>query len=577
MKKINQIILPLCLVFSLFSCGKSFLEQKPQAQITEDQLLTTKAVNNTLIGAYGLVNGNINGTWGNYSSAPSQWLFGEVAADDAHKGSNNSDQSPMNDIELHKVLPNNDNLPTMWNNYYEGVIRCNLTLKLLAQLQAADQNDKFTDEQALSIEAQARFLRAHYYFFMTRVFGNEIPYIDESITETSQAASVANDVDITPKIEDDLKFAVANLTYDKPNGEAGRVDKYAAESYLGKFYLYQKKYDQALPLLKDVITQKPALTTIPFTDNFDVNKENGPGSIFAAQNLVNADGSGDNANVGDMLAGLYGSAPVTCCGFFQPSIDLVNAYKVDAKGLPYLDPADYRTEVYKSDLGLDTAKKRVYKVDQTLRVDPRLDYTVGRRGVPYKDWGIFPGDDWMREPAFGGPFVSKKQMINKADFGANSVSGTSQITGLNVNIIRLADVYLMAAECAAQTGELAYALARVNDVRNRAALLPALKIDGKPAANYLVKPYPSFANADYAMKAIEMERRLELALEGHRFYDLVRWGTAKSVIESYQKFESDFVSASRAITFEDRDKIFPIPQQQIDRSGGVLKQNAAGQ
>lgn len=577
MKKINQIIIPLCLMFALFSCGKGFLETSPKGQITDDQLPTTKAVNNALVAAYGLVNGNINGTWGNYSSAPSQWLFGEVASDDAHKGSSNADQSPMNDIELHKVIPSNDNLPTMWNNYYEGVIRCNFTLKMLAQLQASDLSDKFTDEEAKVIEAQAKFLRAHYYFFMIRVFGNEIPYIDESITKTADAASVANDVDITPKIEEDLKFAAENLTYEKPNGEVGRVDKYAAESYLGKLYLYEKKYDQALPLFKDVISKKPALTTIPFTDNFDVNKENGPGSIFAAQHIVNPDGSGDNGNVGDMLAGFYGSAPVSCCGFFQPSVDLVNAYKVDANGLPILDPVDYRKNPEKSDLGLSGDAKKNYKVNQALRVDPRLDYTVGRRGVPFKDWGIFPGDDWIREAAFAGPFLSKKQMIDKADFGGNTVPGTEQITGLNVNIIRLADVYLMAAECAAQTNDLGYALARVNDVRKRAALLPGKKIDGKPAAAYAVNPYPSFRDKNYAMKAIETERRLELALEGHRFYDLVRWGTAKSVIESYQNFEKDFVSASRTLTFEKKDEIFPIPQQQIDRSGGVLKQNAAGQ
>lgn len=576
MKKINQIIIPLCLMFALFSCGKGFLESTPKAQITDDQLLTTKAVNNALVGAYALVNGNINGTWGNYSTAPSQWLFGEVAADDAHKGSSNADQSPMNDIELHKVNPTNDNLPTMWNNYYEGVIRCNLTLRLLAKVQATDQDDKFSDEEAKLIEAQAKFLRAHYYFFLIRVFGNEIPYIDESITSTADAAKVPNDADITPKIEQDLQFAVTNLTYDKPGGQAGRVDKYAAESYLGKVYLYEKKYDQALPLFKDVITRKPALTSIPFTDNFDVNKENGPGSIFAAQHLINPDGSGDNGNVGDMLSGFYGNAPVNCCGFFQPSVDLANAYKVDANGLPYLDPADYRANPYKSDVGLSGSAKENYKVDQNLRVDPRLDYTIGRRGVPFKDWGIFPGDAWIREAAFGGPFVSKKQMIDKADFGGNSVPGTPQITSLNVNIIRLADVYLMAAECAAQTNDLTYALNRVNDVRKRAALLPALKIGGTPAAKYLVKTYPSFASKEYAMKAIEMERRLELALEGHRFYDLVRWGIAKTVIESYQKFETNYVSASQPLTFEDRDKIFPIPQQQIDRSGGVLQQNIAG-
>lgn len=574
MKNKYFVIILLLSVFVIISCGKSFLETTPKAQITEEQIITTKGVEQALIGAYGLLNGNINGTWGNYSSGPSQWLFGEVAADNAHKGSTNQDQSPMNDIELHKVISTNDNLPTMWRNYYEGIIRCNLTLSLLAKVQAADQNDKFSDERATEIQAEARMLRGHYYFFLRRVFA-KIPYIDESITNTADAAKVPNNTDVYPKIEEDLKFAVANLSYEKPLGEAGRVDKYAAESYLGKVYLYQKKYAEALTLFKDVITRKPKLMTISFLDNFDVHKENGPGSIFAAQNIINADGSGDNGNVGDMLSGLYGTAPVSCCGFFQPSVDLVNAYKVGANGLPLLD-GSYRDNPYKSDLGLTGAAKTNYKVDKTIKFDPRVDYTVGRRGVPYKDWGIFPGDAWMRDPSFAGPFVSKKQMINKADFAGNTASGAEQITSLNTNIIRLADVYLMAAECAVHTGDIPYALARVNDVRNRAAELPPIEVDGSPVAAYNVKPYPSFPNADYAMKAIEFERRLELALEGQRFYDLVRWGIAKTVLESYQDFEKKYVSAAQTITFEDKDTIFPIPQQELDRAPGILEQNIAG-
>lgn len=563
-------LLFLSILFIILSCGKNFLDTKPQGTISPDQLTTTKGVEAALIGAYGLMNGNISGTWDNYSSAPSQWLFGEVAADNAHKGSANQDQSTMNDIELHKPNSANDQLPAMWANYYEGVIRCNTTLSLLNQVQSGSSDDKFSATRAKQIEAEAKMLRAHYYFYLRRVFQN-IPYIDEIIA-TPDAAKVKNNVEVYPKIEADLQFAVANLDYTKPLGDVGRADKLAAESYLGKVYLYQKKYAEALTLFKDVIAHKPALNTMDFRNNFTIKGENGPEAIFVDENIINPDGSGDNANVGDMLSGFYGTAPVNCCGFFLPSIDLVNAYKTDANGLPLLD-GSYRINPYVSDLGLSGAAKENYSVNQGLSFDPRLDYTVGRRGVPYRDWGIFPGDAWMRDPAFGGPFVTKKQMIDKADFPGNTVVGGEYITSLDVNIIRLADVYLMAAECAIETGDLAYALNRVNDVRNRAAALPALLVNGTSAANYNIKPYPSFPNADYARSAVRFERRLELALEGQRFFDLVRWGTAKQVLESYMAFEKTYVTASATINFTDRDKIFPIPQQEIDRAPGILTQN----
>lgn len=554
----------------MVGCSDDFLNRSPQGQLTDEQVSNTKAVEWALIGAYGLMNGNRDGTWGNYGSAPSQWLFGEVAGDNAHKGSELADQAVMFDIERHTAISVNEHLSTMWNNYYEGITRCNATLRSLQQVQAGD-GDRFSDQRAAEIEAEAKMLRGHYYFFLWRVFKN-IPYIDETLS-TTEAAQVPNNVDVLPKIEADFQFAVQNLPEDKPLGEVGRSDRTAARAYLGKVYLYQKKYTEALTLFKEVIAARPNLVTIPFLNNFDVNTENGPETIFAAQHAINPNGGGDNANVGDMLGGLYGSAPANCCGFFNPSFDLVNSFRVTANGLPMLD-GSYRTNPYKSDFGLTGAAKTNFEADRNLAVDPRLDYTVGRRGVPYKDWGIMPGDDWLRDPAFSGPFVAYKHMIDQADFPGNTQSGgVNYVTSLDVNIIRLADVYLMAAECAAETGDLAYALARVNDVRNRAANLPVKTVGGTPVAAYNVQPYPSFPNKEYALDAIRMERRLELALEGHRFFDLVRWGIAKETLESYSAFEGSIIAAYLGLTFSERNHQFPIPQEQIDRSGGALVQN----
>ncbi|MFD1770209.1 RagB/SusD family nutrient uptake outer membrane protein [Sphingobacterium suaedae] len=567
MKKNNLYIAILSTCIALSSCSKDFLEKNPQAQLPQDQITNNEGVEALLLGAYGILNGNVSGTWGNYASAPSQWLFGEVASDNAHKGSEETDQPNMNLIELLRPNPANDNLSTMWQVYFEGVMRCNTTLRVLKEDQNGDKT--ISSARATEIEAEARMLRGHYYFYLWRVFRN-VPWVDENVS-IDDAKVLSNEVDIYPKIVEDLKFAAESLPLEKINGEKGRMDQTSAKAYLGKVYLYDKKYDLALPLFKDVIGAKD-ITTMPFQNNFNVETEDGPEALLVAKHAINPNGSGDNANVGDMLSGLYGTSPVGCCGFYQPSIDLVNAYKVNEDGLPYLD-GSYQQSPYKSDMGLAEDDKETYKVDQTLRIDPRLDYTVGRRGVPYLDYGIMPGDAWIRMASYAGPFVGIKTMINKSQFAAHAVPGEAYITGLDVNIMRLADVILMAAECAIEQGDLQTALAYVNAIRVRAAKLPHKQINGKDAANYQVKPYPSFPSADYARKAVYMERRLELALEGHRFYDLVRWGLAKETIEKYSAFEGGLLPAFKGIVFNTHNAYFPIPQSEIDRSSGALIQN----
>ncbi len=568
MKRLNSII---CAIFigTLISCSGDFLERVPQGELITAQLESPDGVEATLVGAYALLNGNVSGTWGSYSAAPSQWLFGEVAADNAHKGSNNGDQPNMNQIELHQSISTNDNLAIMWNRYYEGIARCNNAIRLLNAVQSGS-GEKLSDQRATEVIAEARMLRGHYYFFLKRVFVN-LPYVDEN-TPTIDAITIPNDSDVYPQIEADFRFAVDNLPVEKPRGEVGRMDKIAAQAYLGKLLLYLNRHSEALPLFEAVMSARPAITSLPFTDNFDITRENGPESILAVQHAINPDGSGHNANVGDMLGGLYGNAPVNCCGFFQPTFDLVNAYKVNSAGLPLLD-GSYRDNPYRSDFGLSGSAKENYTVDQTIAFDPRLDYTVGRRGVPYRDWGMMPGDGWIRDPAFAGPFVGVKHMVEQSQFSSHTQQGEPWVTGLNVNIIRLADVYLMAAECHIEAGNLGAALNLVNAIRERAAQLPGKQVGGAPAGAYNVQPYPSFPNANYAHDAVRFERRLELAMEGHRFYDLVRWGIAKEVLESYSSFEGEILSAYRNLVFQPRNEYFPIPQEQLDRSQGALRQN----
>jgi starch-binding outer membrane protein, SusD/RagB family len=195
---------------------------------------------------------------------------------------------------------------------------------------------------------------------------------------------------------------------------------------------------------------------------------------------------------------------------------------------------------------------------------------------------VVPGNGWIRNAATGSPFVTYKTMVDQADFGAYTQSGVPYVTAQNVNIIRLSDVYLMAAECAVETNDLPDALTWVNAVRKRAATLPPVLTGyGHPAAEYKVEPYPSFPSQDYARNAVRFERRLELALEGQRFFDLVRWKIAKTTLESYHNFEKNYTAAASgsggSYSFDDsKDDYMPIPQQEIDRGGGVLKPNGYG-
>ena len=218
-------------------------------------------------------------------------------------------------------------------------------------------------------------------------------------------------------------------------------------------------------------------------------------------------------------------------------------------------------------------------------VDPRLDFTVGRRGIPFLDWGIMRGKAWVRDQGNAGPYVYRKNMFKKSESGTYSTT-TGWATGINANnyrAYRLAHVLLWRAEVAVDEGDLAKATELVNLIRVRAAhkvvmgkcttyILPSqdgLAVDyNQPAANYLVSPYPTFPNADYARKAVRMEERLEFGMEGHRFFDLVRWGIAAEVINAYmdkdREFRSLFGGASPKTFTAGKNEYAPIPITQIE-------------
>lgn len=585
MRDLKNISFTVCAVLALgmASCSDEFLEQPAIGALSDDVIANQEGLEKLLVGTYGALDGSDFGGGAAYEKAADNWVYGSVAGGDASKGSFGGDQPAIDPIAKFQADASNGYFNSKWRASYEGVNRANAVLKLLPKVEG------LSDAVRKNIEGQARFLRGHYYFDLKKMFNN-VPWIDE----TSEGPNQPNDKDIWPMIEADFSFAYENLPTTQP--EAGRVNNWAAATYLAKTYLYQHKYTEASPLFTSIIAsgqtssgEKFGLLE-KFYDNFNPAVKNNKESVFAVQMTAN-DGTNSisNANQGGMLNHPYNS-PFRCCGFYQPTQNLVNSYKTNPQtGLPYLD--NWNTNPVKSDMGL-SSDDPFSPYEGTL--DPRLDWTVGRRGLPYLDWGHHPGAEWVRDQTYGGPYAPKKNIYWQ--FQEDEYSDQSSWapgSAINVLIIRYADVLLMAAETEANLGNLGLAREYVNQVRNRAANPAGLSYKYKnpsaplngfssvPAANYLIKDYSAadMGNKEDALKVIYFERRLELAMEGHRFFDLVRWGIAESELNAYFSYQGTVTSDVRGGKFvSGRSEYFPIPLRQIDLSVNsegvsVLKQN----
>lgn len=565
-----------CLV--LYACKKDFLERAPLGSLDPGTLSSPAGVKGLLIGAYSLLDG-YGGAGGGFATAASNWVFGGVTSDDAYKGSDPGDQADIVSIETYSSNSANPYYNDKWRHLYDAVQRSNDVLRVTAQVEG------LSDAEKAIIEGEAKFLRAHYHFEAKRIW-NMVPYIDETVTYGNGNFLVPNDKDIWPNIEADMKAAVASLPPTQP--AVGRANSWAAKAYLAKVYMYQKKFAEAKVLFDDVIANGitatgKKYTLVNFFDNFNPETKNSAEAVFSAQMSVNDNSGGNNGNWGDVLNFPYNGGPGGCCGFYQPSQSLVNSFRVDAAGLPLLD--NYNSVNVKNDQGLKTTDPFV---PETAALDPRLDLTVGRRGLPYLDWGLHPGNDWIRDQANGGPYAPMKNIYAKRQQEAYSDKSfwSSGITANNYTIIRFADVLLMSAEAEVEVGSLEKARELVNLVRARAANPagwvksyvdpkdPSKGYTTTPAANYKIGLYPSFGTKEFGRQAVRFERKLELAMEGHRFFDLVRYGTAAEELNKYISVEKSRRSYLNNATFtKGQDEYFPIPRNQIDLSKGTLKQN----
>ena len=569
-----------------YGCS-DFLESSsaPQGTLDQGSLATPAGVEGTLIGAYRALDctTRTNGNWG---CAASNWVFGSVASDDSYKGSDGTDQPPINDIEAyHWGTPNAESyLNVKWQQVYEGVVRANSTLRLLKQVVAA-QPTAMSAAQVAGIEGEALFLRAHYHFEAWRMWGR-IPYYREDDTDFRKP-NLTSDQVVTELLAD-LDAAIAKLPPTPRNSQKGRATSWTARAYKGRLQVYAGRFADAVTTLQAV----RASNVYKLQPSFDQvwsgfsEYQNGPETIFAYQASSNdGEPNGDNANWGERLNFPYSGSHFGCCGFNQPSQNLVNFYKVDAAGLP----------LALSNPGGWNASNANFVAGDLTPVDPRLDWTVGRHNVPFKDWGQYKCDPnpstcidqaWVRDPANGGPYGPKKNIHEKAS-GAEQLSGgwaPTQQNSVNIHLFRYADLLLLLAEALVETNDLPGALAIVNEVRTRAGATAqgpgtdratiAVPINSPSItwAVYRVGLYPAFPTQAYARDAIRAERRLELAMEGQRLFDLRRWNIAPATLNGYvngigggaERTRRLYLVSAEAVAA--KHNLYPIPQVQIDLS-----------
>jgi len=552
-------ILILLMTFSVIvSCSEDFTDIDPVGSLSDASLQNATGVDLLLTGTYSLLDGIRNGGPGaDWTKSGDNWWL-DVISDDAHKGSTDGDQADLYAIEIFDWGTTNPYFEGKWQALYAGVNRANGVIDLISK----SENPTDFDVE----HAQAKFLRAHYNFELTRMWEN-VSYVSEE-NYANNEFNQPNSGPLWSQIESDLDFAVNNLPSSRGGSysEAGRPIVSTAKAYLGKVQLYQSKFSEALSNLESVINSGDYALASDYFSNFRSDGENGPGAIFAIQ--FSADGGlSQQGNLGGTLN--FNIRAGLCCGFYQPSIDLANAFKTE-NGLPLLDT--YNQTDIANDYGINSDEAHT---PHTGPLDPRIDFTVGRRGIDLNGYGPNAGKDNVRA-AFGdisGPFVAKKNFYTAGDDTNIGTGGWGeQRSGINYHIIRYADVLLMAAEAAVETGNLEKARGYVNQVRQRAINSP--RADSSP--NYVIDTYnSSWTDANVARKAVRFERRLELGMEGHRLFDLRRWGTFVDVMNEYIANEARTITnyGQKSQAAQSKHLRLPIPLNAIDTSEGNLSQN----
>ena len=575
MKTTYKLISVISIIFGMTSCSDFLEEQVPQATLTQDEVKNPEYVDNVLISAYaGLV------TIEDMNASFSLWNY-DTRSDDAYVGGSDfSDGEPFHRLEKSTGVMTTDwPFSSIWNKFYNYLSRVSLSLDILA---SADQESPIIQERT----AEMKFLRAYGHFQLKRLF-KKIPFVNKPNMQEADYNALSN-TEYTndegwQQIINDLQDAYAVLP--TVQSEKGRPTKAACAAFLAKVYLYKAYHqDDANTNQVTSVSSEDLQKVVEYTaaslyagyglepdlhNNFrpEEQYENGKESIWAIQYSRNDGTVYGNLNFSNrLIVPCIPKVHDSGCDFYKPSINLVNAYRTNSNGLPMAS----------------SATTDDYKVGSAQTVDPRLFVTVGVPGTPYMyntNFMMSESNAWSRSGGTFGYFVSLKQNVDPALTDVYLYLCDSQwASSMNRIVFRYADVLLMRAEALAQLGQTAEAIALVNQVRKRAADMASASIvsnyPNKYGVHYAVGMYNGSYSKEEAMEIVKTERRLELAMESERFFDLVRWGDAATVLNRYYSEESQkmiFLAGSQFTA--NKNEYLPVPWEQMAASNGHYTQN----
>lgn len=563
----------------LLSSGCSdFLDRhNPQGTIDNEQLNNPEYVDNLVISAYAI--------WisaEDINSSFSMWNY-DVRSDDAYKGGNGTEDGDVfHNLEVSQgIMTTAWNISDMWQRLYNCISRANAALQLLDQM---DENTYPIKQQRI---AEMRFLRGHGHFLLKQLFKKIVIANDENLSPeeyNNLSNTVYTNDEGWQQIANDFQFAFENLP--DTQADKGRPTRGAAAAYLAKTYLY-KAYRQDNPETNEVtsINEEDLKKVVEYTEasimnagGYDLESdfhnnfrpepqyENGKESLWAMQYSINDGTKNGNCNWSNGL--IVPNIPGVTdggCDFYKPSQNLVNAFRTDNNGHPLFDT--FNDNDY--DMTVDNA-------------DPRLFLTVGIPGLPYEFNSKFMMDKsstWSRSNGLYGYYVTLKQNVDPES--GYLVKGSWWGTPMNHIVLRYADVLLMRAEALIQLndGRIQEAIDLINRVRNRAKSSTSM-IANYPSdygVKYDVEPYSGTFTQEEALKRLKFERRVELAMESDRFFDLVRWGEAEAVLNAYYAAEAQVCTIySNAHFTKNKNEYLPIPFAQISASNGIYDQNCGG-
>ena len=520
------------------------LDTKPQGSFTSEQIGEDEAVD-MMTAAYATLLNHYFGNNETFAGPINNWVI-DLRSDDALKGGDGvTMEAYMHQLEIGNVQSDNAIINFKWRNNYFSVSRCNTAIK------AIDAATSLDAAQKRSMIAEMKTLRAYYYFDMYRLF-QKFPYFDETVANPSECrADQYTREQILGFIEADLRDAYNVLP--ESQAEVGRFNKYVAAAILAKAALFDSDWATVEQYAGYVISSGKYELYANYLDISKPELNNTAESVMAVQ--FSSANSPDQYNFNNCINCTYSEGNLYGNGddFYLASQDLVNAFRTDANGLPYLDGTQN--------------SENIDRADYAGNVDPRLDFTLGRIGMPWRGYNY--NEKWCRNLELYGQYSGKKPYPSPdspyvktgiVPWGASSFNN---------------DVVLMKAEALIeQNKDLDQARSLINQVRAKAArsVDPSYTpVDCNPmVANYAVGQYPASGwNQDYARRAVRHERRVELAMEGHRWFDLLRWGTAVETVNKYYQFETTFQPYYSGASLSADELYFPVPLEQKDNAGGL--------